>query len=91
MNKKEFTHYIAQNFECSNIAANAIIDIFTESVNLAISEGNSVALDNLGTFAVKQIPAQEKYIYRTGRKIQLPAKLKPHFKPSNNFKTACAC
>lgn len=90
MNKQEFSRYISENFECSDLAANAVIEIFTESVNLAISEGRSIALDNLGTFAVKYKPAKEKYLRRTGKKISIAGKVTPCFKASDNFKTACA-
>lgn len=91
MNKTEFTSYIVENFECSDAAASAIIEIFTESVNLAISEGNSIALDNLGTFAVKYKPARMRYGRKIGQKIHVSEQVVPYFKPSSSFKTACAC
>jgi nucleoid DNA-binding protein len=91
MNKKEFAQYIAENFECSSETAKAIIDIFTESINLAISEGREIALDNLGTFAVKYIPARETYNYKANKRVQILERITPYFKPSDNFKTVCAC
>ena len=64
-----------------------IIDIFFESIELALREKKSVELRDLGTFFTKEI--KEKYSAKnpkTGGLIYVPKKNKIRFRASKKFK-----
>ena len=75
MNKQQFTKYISENFDCSKEAAGAIIELFSESIYMAISEGYEVNLDHFGKFAIKNLHSNK-------------AKPTPYFTPSKDLKVA---
>jgi len=64
-----------------------IIDVFSESLAKALSEGKVVEIRRFGTFFTKKI--KEKYSARnpkTGEYIYVPQKNKVRFRPSKNLK-----
>ena len=95
MNKEQFTKYISENFDCSNEAANAIIEIFSESIYLAILEGYEVNLDHFGKFAVKNTPKPKKLnshypmsFGQLARNKSTPSKRVTYFSPAPDLKFA---
>lgn len=97
MNKKEFSKYIAENFNCSRRAADAIITLFSESIYMAISEGHEINLEHFGKFAVKNIHTNEKYnkpniiaVDNTQQIVYTKLRRIPYFTPAQDLKTACS-
>lgn len=90
MNKKEFTNYISDNFECSQSEADSIINIFSCSVYLAMSEGHNINIDDLGTFSLTHVPEHKVFSRKKGQRITIPERIQPHFKPAKDLKIACS-
>jgi nucleoid DNA-binding protein len=95
MNKQQFTQYISENFDCSNEAANAVIEIFAESVYLAILEGYEVNLDHFGKFAVRNISTPKQHCRNNITELgeltkskKIITKRAPYFTPAPDFKFA---
>ena len=88
MNKQDFVKHICANFECKELVANAIVKVFTESVLLAISEGNNIHIDGLGSFKILSQPERQIYNSKIGRTIKIPPYNKPHFTPAKELRGA---
>lgn len=96
MNKEQFAKYISENFECKQEEAKTLIDIFSCSVYMALSEGFSVDIDSLGSFdtVFRNVRKRKSYVNGMWHQDTIGAdnvvKLLPVFKPANELKMACA-
>lgn len=86
MTKGEFIKYIAKKYDCSQTEAQNIINIFTESVVGAISEGNEVLLGGFGSFHVTKAEARTGRNPATGKAIDIPARNHLRFKVSDKLR-----
>jgi len=66
--------------------AGEAVDAFIEAVKGALAEGEKVSLIGFGTFSVKERAAREGRNPRTGKKIKIPKKTVPSFKPGKELK-----
>ena len=89
MDRQEFTKYISKNFKCSKEAADAVITLFGESVYLAMSEGHSLELDNLGRFKTCIIPRRKTFSYKKGKMVVYKERRQAYFAPGRDLKVAC--
>lgn len=89
MNKQQFTNYIADNFEFSQDIAEAIINIFAESIYLAMSEGHKIDIDNFGTFYTIIMPSRKTIVPKIGKEVTIKEHRRPYFKPCIDLKLIC--
>lgn len=96
MNTQQFAKYISENFECRAEEAKTMIEIFSCSVYMALSEGHKVDIESLGSFDTVFKTVRKKKSYLNGMwelgslDAEVVKKLQPTFKPGNDLKMACA-
>ena len=90
LGKPEFVTLLAERCEVSKReAAEMYDDVFGTLVDV-ISEGNEVAIPNLGRVKIAERAARMATNPRTGDKIDVPAKKAPKFQFAKNIKEAVA-
>jgi DNA-binding protein HU-beta len=65
-----------------------VVDSVFGAIKDALADGDKVSLIGFGTFTVKQRAAREGRNPRTGKKIKIPKKKVPSFKPGKALKDA---
>ena len=88
MNKLALKKYIATKNSITQEEANKIIDIFTNSIVSALSEGNEVQITGFGNFSFVKIEARECRNPRTGERLQINSYNQPKFKVGQRLKDA---
>lgn len=68
--------------------AELVVDAFLDTIIKAMSQGEEVAITGFGTFKVVKRAAREGRNPMTGAKIQIPASVKPKFRPGKQLKEA---
>ncbi len=68
--------------------AGEVVDALFGAIKEALAEGDKVSLIGFGTFSVKERAAREGRNPRTGKKINIPKKKIPVFKPGKELKDA---
>ena len=63
-----------------------VVDLILENIGRALCSGDKVELRGFGSFKVKQRRSRKARNPRTGEAVQVPAKLVPYFKASNDLK-----
>lgn len=63
-----------------------IVDTVFGAIKDALASGDRVSLIGFGTFSVKERAAREGRNPRTGKKIKIPKKNVPSFKPGKGLK-----
>ena len=87
MNKAEFVEYLSAKMDhLSKSQVADIVDIFFQSIADALVAGERVELRGFGQFQVKRRPARMGRNPQTGKRIKVPAKRVPYFKPGKNLK-----
>ena len=89
MNKEDFKSFIAKQHNCTQLEAEKIIKIFTDSICSVLVGGNEVKLIGFGNFSVSDIAQREGRNPRTGEKILIPAYRKVKFTAGKKLKEAC--
>ena len=88
LNKPEFVTLLAERCEVSKReAAEMYDDVFGTLVDV-ISEGNEVAIPNLGRVKIAERAARVAHNPKTKDKIEVPAKKAPKFQFAKNIKEA---
>ncbi len=88
MNKAEFITHIADQYQCSKIEAEKVIDMFTSSVIDAMGQGKEISLIGFGNFSIGKIPARTGRNPRTGEELKIAAYNQPKFKVGQKLKDA---
>jgi len=88
MNKTEFIKHIAEQHQCTQVAAEKIIDMFTSSVIDAIGKGNEISLIGFGNFSVSKVAARIGRNPRTGKALKIASYNQPKFKVGQKLKDA---
>ncbi len=68
--------------------AGEVVDALFGAIKDALASGDKVSLIGFGTFSVKERAAREGRNPRTGKKIDIPKKKIPVFKPGKELKDA---
>lgn len=68
--------------------AGEVVDALVAAIKDALAEGDKVSLVGFGTFSVKERAAREGRNPRTGKKIKIPKKKVPSFRPGKELKDA---
>jgi len=90
MKKEEFVNFISENIGCSREVAKAVVDIFSDSIYLAIAEGQTVELEDLGHFKTRTITRRKPYNIKQGKIVDANPKRYPCFTPAFGLKLACS-
>ncbi len=86
MRKEELVKLVAKNTGLSGRKVKLVIDAFLEEISRSLERGERVELRGFGVFRVNTYQAKEMVVPATGKRIQLPVRLFPHFKPGKILK-----
>lgn len=90
LGKPEFVELLAERCEVSKKEATEMYDDVFGALADVISEGNEVAIPNLGRVKIVERAARVANNPRTGEKVEVPAKKAPKFQFAKNIKEAVA-
>lgn len=88
MNKSELIEEIAGRTGVTRRTISIVVDALTETVTDSLSNGERVTLVGFGTFRVQKRKARQGVNPQTGKRIEVPAKEVPKFKPGRNLREA---
>ncbi|MTW20926.1 HU family DNA-binding protein [Allochromatium palmeri] len=88
MNKSELIEKMADAADISKAAAGRALDAFTDSIAVALKEGDTVSLIGFGTFSLKERAARTGRNPQTGATIEIKASKTPSFKAGKALKDA---
>lgn len=90
MTKQEFIERLAKKAKLSKKDAKAVVDAAIDIIIDRVKKKEKVTLTGFGTFEARQQKATQRINPQTGRKMTVPAKLVPKFRPGKQFKEALA-
>lgn len=85
MTKSDIVKGIAQKTGISKTDTQLVIDVYMESIRDAVKKGEKVYLRKFGTFQTKQRAKRVTHNIHTQKKVVLPMRKVPIFKPSSLF------
>ncbi len=88
MNKAELVDKIASDAGLSKASAKLALESFIQNVQKSLKKGHSVVLTGFGSFVVVQRKARVGINPATQKKMNIPAKKVPRFKPGKDLKEA---
>ena len=86
MNKAELIKELARKSGLFNIQAEDVMESFTELVMERLKEGKEVTITGFGTFSVIKRKKRFGVNPATGKKMEIPARKVPKFKPGKALK-----
>lgn len=86
MTKADLVEEISQKTGLSKKDTGVVVNMIIENISKALSEGDKVELRGFGSFKVKSRRGRKARNPRTGDTVEVPAKLVPFFKASNELK-----
>jgi len=86
MTKADLVEEISKETGLSKKDTGVIVNLIIENITRALAEGEKVELRGFGSFKVKSRKARRARNPRTGASVDVPAKLVPYFKASNELK-----
>jgi len=86
MTKADLVEEISKETGLSKKDTGIIVNLIIENITRALAEGEKVELRGFGSFKVKSRKARRARNPRTGASVDVPAKLVPYFKASNELK-----
>lgn len=90
LTKPEFVNLLSERCEVNKKEATEMYDDVFGVLAEVVSEGNEVAIPNLGRVKIVERSARMANNPRTGEKVEVPAKKVPKFQFSKNIKEAIA-
>lgn len=90
MNKQELIARVAAECNTSKLQAGRLVDSIFDNIVKAVARGNTFHLVGFGTLKTAKRDAHQSRNPRTGKIIQVPAKVSPKFVPGKAFKDAVA-
>jgi DNA-binding protein HU-beta len=88
MTKSDVVKAVAEKAGIKKNVAESAINAFLEVVIEALKNGDKVEIRGFGTFLMKERAARVARNPKTGKKVKVPAKLVPAFKPGKELKEA---
>jgi len=88
MNKAMLIDQIATQTKLPKTVCKNVIESFMKSVEGSLKKGKSIVLTGFGTFTVMKRKARVGINPSTGKKMQIPAKKVPKFKPGKKLREA---
>ena len=86
MTKTELVSAITKTAGIRKKDAEAFLNAFTEVIKETLAKGEKIEIRNFGTFYMKEKAKRVARNPRTGKKVKIPAKLSPAFKPGKELK-----
>lgn len=86
MRKPELAAAIAEQADLTKEKSSEIINIITDEISKALSQGDSVSLIGFGTFEVRNRAERQGKNPRTGEPLTIPAAKVPAFKAGKGLK-----
>lgn len=90
LTKPEFVNLLSERCEVNKKEATEMYDDVFGVLAEVVSEGNEVAIPNLGRVKIVERAARVANNPRTGEKVEVPSKKVPKFQFSKNIKEAIA-
>jgi DNA-binding protein HU-beta len=88
MTKGDIVRMVAEKAKVKKKTAEVAINAFTEVVTEALKRGEKVEIRGFGTFLVKERASRVARDLKTGKKITVPPKIVPAFKPGRDLRKA---
>ncbi len=86
MNKNDLITKAADLTDLSKVNMSRAVDSIFDTIEQALTAGDEVRLVGFGTFSVAKRAASTGRNPRTGEPLQIPASIRPKFKPSKGLK-----
>ena len=86
MNKAELIECMAEDTKLSKTACKSAVESFINSIEKTMKNGDSVVLTGFGTFSVVSRKKRTGINPATGKKMEIPARKVPKFKPGKKLK-----
>lgn len=86
MNKAALIEQMAKDTKMPKSACKDCLESFIGTVEKSLKKGKTVVLTGFGTFSVIKRKARTGINPATGKKMQIPAKKVPKFKPGKQLK-----
>jgi len=86
MTKADLVEAIAEGTGLSKKDTGVVVDLILDNIGRALCDGDKVELRGFGSFKVKERRSRKARNPRTGTAVEVPAKLVPYFKASNELK-----
>lgn len=90
MTKQEFIDKLAKKADLSKKDARNVVDSALDLIVEQVKKNNKVTLTGFGTFEARKQKATQRINPQTGRKMNVPAKNVPKFRPGKQFKESLA-
>ncbi len=88
MNKAELIDQISVKTKMTKADCKRALEAFIDTVEKSLKKGKAVALTGFGTFDVMKRKARVGINPATGKKMNIPAKRVPKFRPGKELKEA---
>ena len=88
MNKPELVKAIADKIGLKQKEVEAALIAFVDVTEEALKKGDKITLVGFGSFATRKRAKRNGVNPKTGKKIKIPAKIVPFFKPGKKLKEA---
>ncbi|MCK4236613.1 MAG: integration host factor subunit beta [Candidatus Krumholzibacteria bacterium] len=86
MTKADLVEEISKDTGLSKKDTSIVVNLIIDNICGALAEGDKVELRGFGSFKVKSRRPRKARNPRTGASVDVPAKLVPYFKASNDLK-----
>jgi integration host factor subunit beta len=86
MTKADLVELISERTGLSKKDTNVVVQGILDNICKALEDGDKVELRGFGSFKVKQRRSRRARNPRTGNPVDVPSKLVPYFKASNELK-----
>ncbi|MBI1730741.1 HU family DNA-binding protein [Candidatus Acetothermia bacterium] len=88
MTKQEFIEGLAKKTKLSKKDARTVVDEALELIVGTVKRNQKITLTGFGTFEARKQKATQRINPQTGKKMNVPAKSVPKFRPGKAFKEA---
>ncbi|GIV23102.1 MAG: HU family DNA-binding protein [Bacteroidia bacterium] len=85
MTRQELVRAVSEQTGLTRTDAAAAVEAFIEVMKKALLQGETVTLRNFGTFRLKYQRPRKGRIIRTGKEIQIPARVRLSFQPARHL------
>ena len=91
MTKTELIKVVAKKSEISQKDTDKVLNNFFDTVKETVKEGEKVAVIGFGNFEARESASRIGVNPKTRKKMTIPAKRVPVFRPGKAFKEAVSC
>jgi DNA-binding protein HU-beta len=88
MNKNELIEFISNKEDCSKSEAEKVINMFTNGIISAVSEGNEISLIGFGSFNISKVEARDGINPKTKEPLKIESYNQVRFKVGQKLKDA---